>query len=57
MSLFEFEEVLKARGIQKVVEVDSAEELEAGVSLIKDLHRSDERPTVSRSDSWKIGLR
>lgn len=43
MSLFEFEEVLKARGIRKVVEVDSAEELETGISLIKDLHRSDER--------------
>ena len=44
MSHFEFEEVLKSRDILKVVEVDSAEELEAGVSLIKNLHRSDERP-------------
>lgn len=44
---FEFEEVLKARGIRKVVEVDSAEELETGISLIKDLHRSDERPEES----------
>ena len=45
--LFEFEEILKARGILKVVEVDSAEELGAGVSLIKNLHRSDERPEES----------
>lgn len=44
---FEFEEILKARGILKVVEVDSAEELETGVSLIKNLHRSDERPEES----------
>ena len=44
MSHFEFEEVLKARDILKVVEIDSAEELEAGVSVIKNLHRSDERP-------------
>lgn len=44
MPLFEFEEILKAKGIVKVMEVDSAEELKAGVSLIKDLHRSDERP-------------
>ena len=43
---FEFEEVLKARGILKVVEVDS-EELEAGALLIKNLHRSDERPEES----------
>ena len=47
MSLFEFEGVLKARGILKVVEVDSQEELKAGVSLIKNLHRSDERPEES----------
>ena len=47
MSRFEFEEVLQARGIVKVVEVDSTEELEAGVSLVKDLHRSDGRPEES----------
>lgn len=38
---FEFEEVLAAKGIVRIVEVDSAEELEAGVSLIKNLHTSD----------------
>ena len=47
MPHFEFEKILKARGILKVVEVDSVEELEAGVSLVKDLHRSDERPEES----------
>ncbi len=39
MHRFEFEEVLKARGILKVIEVGSAEELKADVSLIKSLHR------------------
>ena len=39
MHRFEFEEVLKARGILKVVEVGSVEKLKAGVSLIKSLHR------------------
>ncbi|MYK19862.1 hypothetical protein F4055_17125 [Candidatus Poribacteria bacterium] len=38
---FEFEEALAARNIWKIVEVDSAEELKAGVSLIKSLHKSD----------------
>ena len=47
MSHFEFEEVLEARGVLKVVEVDSVEELGAGISLVKDLHRSDERPEES----------
>ena len=37
---FEFEEVLAARGIWKIVEVDSTEALKAGVSLIKSLHKS-----------------
>ena len=37
---FEFEEALAARGIQKIVEVDSAEALKEGVSLIKSVHKS-----------------
>ena len=37
---FEFEEALAARGIWKIVEVDSAEKLKEGVSLIKSLHKS-----------------
>ena len=37
---FEFEEALAARGIWKIVEVDSAEGLKEGVSLIKSLHKS-----------------
>ncbi len=37
---FEFEEALAAKGIVRIIEVDSAEELEAGVSLIKNLHTS-----------------
>ncbi len=37
---FEFEEALAARGILKIVEVDSAEALKEGVSLIKSLHKS-----------------
>ena len=37
---FEFEEALAARGIWKIVEVDSVEELKEGVSLIKSLHKS-----------------
>ena len=41
---FEFEEILQARGIMKEIEVDSVEEVEAGVSVIKSLHTSDERP-------------
>lgn len=35
---FEFEAVLKARGILKIVEVGSVEELKEGVSLIKSYH-------------------
>ncbi len=35
---FEFEAVLKARGILKIVEVGSVEELKEGVSLIKSFH-------------------
>ena len=37
---FEFEEALAARNIWKIVEIDSAEQLKAGVSLIKSLHKS-----------------
>ena len=44
MPRFEFEEILQARGIVKEVEVDSVEEVEAGVSVIKSLRTSDERP-------------
>ena len=44
---FEFEEVLKARGIVKEVEVDSVEELKTGISDIKSLHTSNERPEES----------
>ena len=36
---FELEEVLKARGIVKEVEVDSVEKLEADVSVIKNLQQ------------------
>ena len=43
MSHFEFEEVLKARGILKVVEVDSVTDWEAGVSLIKNHHTPNKR--------------
>ena len=41
---FEFEEILKAKGVVKEVDVDSVEELEAGVSVIKSLHTSNDRP-------------
>ena len=44
MHRFEFEEILKARNIVKEVEVGSVEELEAGVSVLKNLHTSDKRP-------------
>ena len=37
---FEFEEALAARGIWKIVEVDSAEESKARISHIKRLHKS-----------------
>ena len=47
MHRFEFEEVLKARGIVKETEVDSVEELEAGVSVINNLHTSHERSEES----------
>ena len=43
MPRFEFEEVLEARNIVKEVEVDSVEELEAGVSVIKSLRMLNER--------------
>lgn len=36
---FEFEAALKERGISKVVEVDSAEKLKEGVSIIKSYHK------------------
>ena len=44
MHRFEFEEILKARGIMKETEVDSVEELETDVSVINSLHTSNERP-------------
>ena len=47
MHRFEFEEALKVRGIAKETEVDSAKELEAGVSVINNLHTSNERPEKS----------
>ena len=37
---FEFEAVLKAKGILKAVEVGSVEELKEGVSLIKSFHEN-----------------
>ena len=37
---FEFEEALAARGIWKIVEVDSAEALKAQIAHIKRLHKS-----------------
>lgn len=43
MHRFEFESVLKARGILKIVEVESVEELKEGVSLIKSFHRENEK--------------
>ena len=43
MHRFEFESVLKARGILKVVEVESVEELKEGVALIKSFHRENEK--------------
>lgn len=43
MHRFEFEEVLKAKGILKIVEVGSVEKLKAGVSLIKSLHRENSK--------------
>ena len=47
MHRFEFEEVLKTRGIVKEIEVDSVEKLETGVSVINNLHTSNERPEES----------
>ena len=47
MHRFEFEEILKARGIMKETEVDSVEELETGVSVINSLRTSNERPEES----------
>ena len=39
MHRFEFESVLKERGISKVVDVESAEKLKEGVSIIKSFHK------------------
>ena len=39
---FEFEAALEAKGISKLVEVDSAEALQEGVSFIKSLHQSND---------------
>ena len=40
---FEFEEALAARGIWKIVEVDSAEALKTRISPIKRLHKSKDK--------------
>ena len=40
---FEFEEALAARGIWKIVEVDSAETSKARISHIKRLHKSKDK--------------
>ena len=40
---FEFESVLQAKGILKLVEVTSEEKLKEGVSLIKSFHRENEK--------------
>ncbi len=37
---YEFEETLKTRGVPKVIDVEPAENLEAGISAIKNLHKS-----------------
>lgn len=47
MHRFEFEEVLKAKGISKETEVDPVEELESGVSVINSIHTLNERPEES----------
>ncbi len=39
MHRFEFESVLKAKGILKIVEVNSVAELKEGVSLINSFHK------------------
>ncbi len=39
MHRFEFESTLKERGISKVVDVDSAEKLKEGVSIIKSFYK------------------
>ncbi len=39
MHRYEFESVLKAKGILKVVEVNSVEKLKEGVSLINSFHK------------------
>ena len=40
---FEFEEALAARGIWKIIEVDSAETLKDRISHIKHLHKSKDK--------------
>jgi len=40
---FEFESILKAKGILKIVEVGSVEKLKEGVSRIKNLHRENSK--------------
>ena len=37
---FELEAVLKEKGISKIAEVDSDENLEAGIAVIRELHKS-----------------
>lgn len=39
MHRFEFESALKERGIFKIVDVESAEKLKEGVSIIKSFHK------------------
>ena len=46
---FEFEEALAARGIWKIVEVDSAEVLKARIAPIKRLHESKSRTEGQKS--------
>lgn len=38
---FELETVLKEKGISKIAEVDSDDNLDAGMAVIRELHRSD----------------
>ena len=47
MHRFEFEEVLKTKGIVKETETAPVEELEAGVSVINNLHPPNEIPEES----------
>ena len=46
---FEFEEALAAKGIVRIIEVDSAEELKARIAPIKRLHKSRSRTEGQQS--------